>query len=132
MSSLNKQSLLNLFNQKFIEFLSDLIRVFPEDSEFKQFKATVLMIQATKEQTVQQVFHSSVEKYKPHIAARNDQFFLESGFDDINSLENKDYMQQVIEKLKRNWIELDARNREIVWKYLTLLVALDERCSVAK
>ena len=129
MSGLGKQALVTLFNKKFLEFLDDLIRTFPEDRDFRSFKSTVVLLINFDERKLQNVFSIAIPRYKTHIVERNDQFFLANTFEELGEIEqSKEVTGELINKLKTYWVQLDSDNRETVWKYLALLVALNDRC----
>ena len=91
------------------------------------------MIRLVDEAKPQRLFHVVLPKYKEHIVSRNSEFFLTHNYEDLGQAitvnTNDDIAQELINKLKKYWQELNDDNRETVWKYLNLLVALDEKCA---
>lgn len=132
MSTLSKQALTTAFNKKFLEFLDDLIQTFPEDRDFRTFKSTVVIIINIDARKLRAVFNIAIPKYKKHIMERDDQFFLANSYEELQEVDvDKQVTDELINKLKTYWVQLDETNRETIWKYLTLLVALNDRCALA-
>lgn len=123
-------NLLQVFNEKFIEMLKDLSKVFSADPEFKLYLASARMILLTDENAIREVFHDEVVvPFEKHILDRDEAFFLTKDY--------KEYAGQmgsagadanrVITKLKTCWTSLNEENQDVVWKYLHLLVLLDKK-----
>jgi hypothetical protein len=130
----NKQMLITCFNNKLEEFLKDLINTFPEDNDFKLFKNSFSLLKQLNPKQPQQIFHKYAPEYKQHILDRDDQFFLDKSYDEIQEAKQylkSDVIADVVNKLKGYWLQLDTSNREIVWQYLNLLIILDDKCASA-
>lgn len=114
-----------IFNLKFQEFLEDLIATYPEETDL-QAMANMLKwtISFMGEKVPQEMFDTCVAiPYSEKIKAKNESFFLEecvydTRFADIN----------IINKLKGKWKNLNEENKEVVWKYMLVLIVLNERC----
>lgn len=111
------------FNKQISSFLENLQKILPNERDIKVFQAqldTALMI------TPKIVLSSFIEHVYPHkaeILAKNEKFFLEEGNVDIE----EDYLSHAIH-LKSLWQnKLTKENKEVVWKYLQVLVVLAEK-----
>lgn len=125
----SKATLINAFNTKFEEFIQDLIRVFPSDEDFKTFKSGFSMLKLMDERKPQFLFHKFIPGFKPHVLARNEAFFLENDYSDIlhQTGQEMDVTGELVKKLKSYWSNLSSDNKDFVWKYLLLLVSLDDK-----
>lgn len=113
-----------LFNAKLLEFMQDLIDTYKQDSDFVVCK-NLLDISISYDHTMpQQIFHTYVvDKYEKQIVTGNEEFFLQETYDpSVTDI-------QFVNKLKQMWKTLDPGNKEIVWKYMQVLVVLDRKCT---
>ena len=120
---------LGKFNQTFSEFLEDIIRVFPDDSELRMYYLAIQAAAALKPTLVAKVFRKRVaEPFGPQILARDESFFLSHDYDDMKN----EFTQasKIIDKIKGYWGGMSVENREIVWKYFRVLVKLDAKITI--
>ena len=117
---------LKQFNTTIVELVDDLIRSFPSDGDFRMYKLAIQGALIADDGLVHGVFREKVcSKYSEKILARDESFFLNNSYDEMKS----EYSQaeQLINKLKTNWSALTPDHREVVWKYMRLLVLLDRK-----
>jgi hypothetical protein len=117
---------LDKFNTTVKEFIQDLIQVYPNDSDFQMMKLGVTTAMFTDNTLVQRMFHAKVTiPYETYILQKDEQFFLENSFEELK--EEGAVATQLIHKLKNCWVSLDSHNRDMVWKYLRVLILLDKK-----
>ena len=128
---------IDCFNEKFEEFLKDLIICFPDDKDFKMFKHSFNLLKMVDKKQSIRFFRVYGPKYKEHIENKSESFFLEHDFKEeieyvqnLNSEANEDITNKLMIKLKSYWENLNNENKEIIWKYLQLLYKLDEKISI--
>tara|TARA_Y100000816_G_C25998150_1_gene521422 strand:+ start:501 stop:902 length:402 start_codon:yes stop_codon:yes gene_type:complete len=128
---------IDCFNDKFEEFLKDLIICFPDDKDFKMFKHSFNLLKMVDKKQSIRFFRVYGPKYKEHINNKSEQFFLEHEFKEeieyvqtLNSESNENITNQLMIKLKSYWKNLNNENKEVIWKYLQLLYKLDEKISI--
>ena len=140
MNKENKKRFYQMFNSKIIEFLNDLIKIFPGDTEFKMYKNAVNLIKMADEKKPLQLYNTFVtEEYKQNIEERNEAFFLEHDYNEIlNSeiIKNSDFVQKeldgnvnnkIVNKLKGYWGELTDENKEFIWSYFSLFLKISNK-----
>ena len=69
-------------------------------------------------------------KYKVQIEKRDSDFFLQNNYDDIvaqTKTDTPEITAQLINKIKSYWISMSNENKEVVWKYFTVLIRLCEK-----
>ena len=122
---MSKEILYNLLNEKMIELMTNLISAFPDLNDFKLIKKGTIMLSTLDYKNPYKIFRDYVNvKYKEQIMNKDDAFFLNTVEYEIYDQENKDYWKDFIEQLKRVWVTLDDTNKENIWKYLQIFVAL--------
>ena len=114
---------IDLFNTKFREFVADLVKVFPEDSELKLLQKGISLILVVNERLVLNIYRDRVLiAFGDKLMERNEEFFLENNYQDIQK--DVEDGARIIEKVKGFWKTLDPDNKEVVWKYLQVLLML--------
>ena len=123
-----------IFNSKIIEFLNDLIKIFPDDNDFKMYKNGISLVKLADEKKPLQLYKLFVnDKYKENILTKNEEFFLSHDYNEILTNDNLkkefngDINNKIINKLKGYWKDLSSDNREIVWNYFTLFLKLSNK-----
>tara|TARA_B100000900_G_scaffold298315_1_gene256807 strand:- start:1027 stop:1428 length:402 start_codon:yes stop_codon:yes gene_type:complete len=124
-----------IFNTKITEFLNDLIRLFPDDADFKMYKTAISLAKLADEKKPLQYYKKFVtEEYKEHIRNKNDKFFLDHDYKEIlsdselsNDINSGDFSSQIVDRLKGYWSQISDENKEIVWNYFTLFLKISEK-----
>lgn len=116
--------LLDIFNQKLLEFVADLIDVCPEIKTLKKFKLSVSMTILAKKEIPEDVFYNSVVvPYAEKVMQRDDEFFLTESY--VTSPVLAEF--NIVDQLKGAWRTLDDRNKEIVWNYMQILLIISNK-----
>ena len=123
-------TLLGAFNKLLINFIDDLITIFPEEIKFKVFRNAISSLQKINPRKVHNIFLEYVECYRGPVLIRDEKFFLDNNYKNIvdNSNASETDMNQLINKLKSYWrnSELTDTNKENIWKYLENLIKLSD------
>ena len=123
---MSRKIFLDAFYGQFHDFLDQLIRVFPDDSDFPAYKTGLTLFQKTNPRIVPEQVHIHVTPFETSIRARDEKFFLDyqfSEYADDNALD------LIISKMKVLWAGMSDGNKTVVWDYLTLLLDLASRCA---
>ena len=114
-----------LFNMKFEEFLDDLIETYPDEADLQAMRKMLdWTVKIMGPNVPQEMFNSCVAiPFGEKIMNKNESFFLEEcvydpKYADIN----------IVNKLKSKWKVLNADNKEVVWKYLHVLMIINKKC----
>jgi hypothetical protein len=114
------------FNDTLIELVDDLIVVFPNDGEFRMYKMAIKGAMIADKTIVHKVFHEQVcNVYGDKILARDEAFFMNSDYD--NMKQEFSQADSLIKKLKDCWNSLTEDQRAVIWKYLRILLLLDNK-----
>lgn len=114
------------FNDTLLELVDDLIRVFPNDRDFRMYKLAIQGAMITKPRMIHDVFRERVcSTYGDKILGKDEDFFLSNNYQDMRQEFSE--ADNLINKLKSCWTMLTPDQRDIVWKYLGLLILLDRK-----
>ena len=126
---MRKEECINLFNTKLREFISDLSRVYPNDTDLIKFKTTINMVLLVSDKDMIKIFKEYVyEKYNDKILGKDEDFFMEHTYgDELKTGAEYNVTEQLIEKIKSYWTNMTEDNKMTVWSYFILLVKLCAR-----
>ena len=128
---MDKNNIISVFNTQISSFINDLILVYPNDNDLYTFKTSMKMLLLVDEKKVINMFKEFVySKYKVQIEKRDSDFFLQNNYDDIvaqTKTDTPEITAQLINKIKSYWISMSNENKEVVWKYFTVLIRLCEK-----
>lgn len=117
------------FNEKAIEFFSDLTSTFPEITEFKRLKTGLTMMSNLEQKSPERIFRQYVlNKFKEQILKKDEAFFLNHTDYEIHS-NKKEYWTDFMNQIKSIWSTLDDSTKEVIWKYFHILLVLSDKCS---
>jgi len=123
---MSKKIFMDAFFTQFHEFMTQLMTVFPDDSDFAVYDAGVSLLKNVNPSLVIVEFNKHVLPFEDILRSKNSDFFLKHTFD---SLEPDNTMEQVINKLKGYWVSLSEANKESIWRYIILLMDIVKRCN---
>jgi hypothetical protein len=121
---------INVFNEKFDEFIKDLIQTFPDDKDFKLCKNSFHLLKMVDHTKPVQMFKAYALKYQNQISIRDEQFFMNHDFKEEIESSETNLSLDVLKRVKLYWIDLDAENKQIIWSYLNLLYKLNDKICI--
>lgn len=123
---MDKSKLLVAFNNHFFEFVSDILRVFPDDYDLKTAQSILLKLRKSNPKIILNIFIECVlNKYKDEIMGGNIDYFIDKNYKE--EFENIDNV--VIEKfntLKEPIRKMNNNDKQKVVKYMQNLIKLSE------
>lgn len=122
---MSRKVFLDIFYSQFQEFLDQLIRVFPDDSDFPTYKSGLLLLQKTNPILVPDQVVIHVGPFEETIKARDEKFILNYGFEQYTE---DNALDLIIKKMKNRWESLSENNKKVVWDYTILIVNLARKC----
>lgn len=119
-------TILTAFNDHFIEFLDDIITVFPEDPDILASKNSMLLIRKANPRLIIQIWNSYVVgKYKSMIDAGNIDFFINKDYtDDLVHADNSKKIVEVIDRLRNPIKSMIPEDQAKTMKYIQNLTKL--------
>jgi hypothetical protein len=120
----------NVFNEKFSEFIKDLIETFPDDKDFKLCKQSFTLLQMVDEKKPVEMFQIYAMKYKERIMNKEENFFLKHDFkEELEKSDDPNFSVELLLKLKQCWKTLEQKNKDVIWSYLELLYKIENKIS---
>lgn len=120
----------DIFNNKLIEFAKDLVYIYPDVNDFNIFLTACTWIVQLDKYAPQSLFNYHVIKpYGEMILKKDESFFLVEKYESANAyFEHYGNDFNIIEKLKKIWIDLDITNKDTIWKYMQVLTLISNKC----
>lgn len=124
--SMSNNNLLTLFNDHFIEFVSDIQNVFPEDLDILTAKNSLIAIRKANPKMIVKIWKIYiVDKYQQEIEAGNLAFFMDKDYSkDVSAAENADKIMESINRLKAPIKQMSKENQDKTMKYIQNLTKL--------
>lgn len=119
-------NLLTAFNDHFVEFLSDIQRVFPEDVDILTAKNALLTIRKTNPKMIVKIWNKFiVGEYKKEIDAGDIDFFINKDYSkDIATSSSSDKITESIDRLRNPVKQMSLEDQAKVMKYIQNLTKL--------
>jgi DNA polymerase/3'-5' exonuclease PolX len=123
-------NILSAFNDHFVEFVTDIQKVFPEDVDVLSAKNSLLAIRKANPKMIVKIWNTFiVGKYKSEIEAGNLDFFMNKDYSsDISVSQNSDKIMESIDRLRQPIRNMSSENQSKVMKYIQNLTKLSELC----
>ena len=123
---MDQSHILKTFNDHFIEFIEDIIKVFPENSDLVAIKNSFINFRKLNPKLVLGVFRTYViDKYSVEIDSKNIDFFINKNYEtDLKDNSSSSMIIEKIDKLRDPVREMSEDNQQKVLKYLQNLKKL--------
>lgn len=120
---------LSRFNDTFIQMIDDLVETFPSDTEMRLYQLGLKAAITADPSLINNIFYEKVVKqYEYKIKSKDEEFFLQNSYNELNDNEGiGGKISDVIAKIKSRWNELSDDNKNVIWKYLHVLVAFSKK-----
>jgi hypothetical protein len=125
-------NILTAFNDHFVEFVSDIETLFPDDIDILTAKNYLLMIRKTNPKIIVKIWQTFiVNKYKSQIEAGDISFFLEKDYSiDIMNSQYSDKIMEIIDRLRSPIKQMTTENQNKSMKYIQNLTKLSQLCDI--
>ena len=118
---MSKKVFIDTFFTQFTDFLKQLENMYPDDTDFPVFLTTLQLLKATNPMLVVNFVKSDiVDPYGSKITAKDESFFLEQDY----TKHGADVDLNVVNKLKKYIQSMTPNSKDVVWKYIDLLMKL--------
>ena len=120
--------ILKAFNEHLLEFINDIIRVFPENKSLKVTKTAFATWKRLNPKSIIEIWRTCItDKYKTEIASGDYNFFIKKDYkEDIIGCENMSDILSSIEQLRTPIRLMGAENQKKAIKYIQNLTKLSE------
>jgi hypothetical protein len=123
-------NILTAFNDHFMDFVSDVQSVFPEDADILAAKNALSTIRKANPKMIVKIWNAYiVGKYRNEIEAGNIQFFLNKDYsEDVSNAQNSDKIMESINRLRGPISQMTSENQAKTMKYIQNLTKLAAMC----
>jgi len=124
------KNILSAFNDHFVDFVSDIQNVFPEDADVLTAKNSLLAIRKANPKLIVKIWNSYiVAKYKSEIESGDISFFINKDYsDDFSVAQNSDKIMEGINRLRDPVKQMSPENQAKTMKYIQNLTKLAVLC----
>jgi hypothetical protein len=123
----SQSSILTAFNEHFIEFISDIQAVFPDDVDILSAKNSLLMIKKANPKMIIKIWKTHiVDKYMDQIEKGDISFFINKDYsgDLSKSYFSSNKIMEGIDRLRNPIREMTPENQQKTMKYIQNLTKL--------
>ena len=119
-------TILSAFNDHFIEFVSDITSIFPDNVDLAAAKNSFIMIRKANPKLIIKIWQSYViDKYHDKIDAGDISFFVNKNYgDDLVNSDNSDKISEAIDRLREPINMMSAEDQAKTMKYIQNLKKL--------
>ena len=119
-------TILNAFNDHFMEFVSDIINVFPDNTDLVSAKNSFALIRKANPKLIIKIWKSYVvDKYSAEIDLGNISFFIDKDYaNDLTNAENSDKIIEAINRLRNPVKMMSEESQQKSMKYIQNLQKL--------
>jgi hypothetical protein len=118
--------ILNGFNEHFMAFVSDIINVFPDNTDLVTAKNSFVLIRKANPKLIIKIWKSYVvDKYGAEIYLGNISFFIDKDYaNDLTNAENSDKIIEAINRLRNPVKMMSEESQQKSMKYIQNLTKL--------
>jgi hypothetical protein len=122
----SKSVILSKFNEHFVEFITDVQQVFPEDVDVLTAKNSLLMIKKANPKLIIKIWKTHiVDKYVSKIEKGDISFFINKDYsEDLSTNYSSSKIMDGIDRLRGPIKEMSLENQEKTMKYIQNLTKL--------
>lgn len=123
-------NILTAFNDHFMDFVSDIQSVFPNDPDILATKTALSAVRKANPKMIVKIWNAYVVgKYKTEIEAGNIDFFINKDYaGDVSSASNSDKIMDSINRLREPIKQMTPENQAKTMKYIQNLTKLSGMC----
>jgi accessory colonization factor AcfC len=124
-------NLLTAFNDHFIDFVSDIQSVFPNDVELLTAKNSFIAVRKANPKLIVKIWKTYIaDKYKAEIEAGDINFFVNKDYSqDVSKSQNSDKIMESINRIRDPIKQMSAENKAKTIKYIQNLTKLSIMCA---
>ena len=122
----SQSNILSAFNDHFVDFISDVQSVFPEDVDVLTAKNSLIMIRKANPKMIIKIWKMYiVDKYQEQIESGDISFFIDKDYgNDLSKIENVGKIMEGIDRLRAPIKEMSQENQQKTMKYIQNLTKL--------
>lgn len=119
-------NILTAFNDHFVEFITDIQSVFPDDADVLTAKNSLLAIRKANPKMIIKIWSTFiVSKYRNEIESGNLSFFMDKDYSqDFSNSKNNSAIMDAIDRLRTPVKSMTPENQQKAMKYIQNLTKL--------
>lgn len=123
---MSNTNLLTAFNDHFVDFVTDVHNVFPEDRDVLTAKNSLLAIRKANPKLIVKIWNQFiVSKYRTPIEKGDISFFINKDYSqDLEASQHSDKIMEAINRLRDPIRQMSEENRSKTMKYIQNLTKL--------
>lgn len=124
----NSSTLLTAFNDHFMDFITDIQTIFPDDYDILVAKNSLITIKKANPKMIVKIWDTYVVgKYKPEIILGDIDFFINKDYsNDLNSTNSSNKIIGLIDKFREPIKNMSQADKDKSMKYIQNLTKLSE------
>jgi hypothetical protein len=113
-------NMLTIFNDHFVEFITDIHNVFPEDADILAAKNSLIAIRKANPKLIVKIWIKYVATpYQDRIMAGDINFFIEKDYsNDLTKSNNPDQIMESIDRLRNPVKQMNQDNQQKTMRYI--------------
>lgn len=125
---MDKHSILRAFNEHFLEFMQDVIRVFPNDNNLHACKLALEKMRKANPKIILTAFTQEFSnKYREQINTNNIDFFINNNYsDDVKNAANPSLILEKINMLREPVSNMNEADKNKTIQYMQNLSKLSD------
>ena len=112
-------ALVKAFYDQLTTFLGELKEMYPDDPDFALGVTSIKMMRTMNPTMWVKVFFDSAKAYESEILSKNEKFFLDHSFEDVQDMDFN-----ILGKLKQYVMSMSPDSKKVVWIYVENLYKL--------
>jgi len=123
-------NIVTIFNDQFVEFVTDVQNVFPEDHDILVAKNSLIAIRKANPKMIVKIWNIYiVSKYKDQIEKGDIGFFINKDYSsDLENSDNSNKIMESINRLREPIKQMSSENQQKTMKYIQNLTKLASLC----
>ena len=125
-------NILTAFNDHFLEFVNDILRIFPDDSSIVSAKNLFLSTRKANPKLIVKIWKVYVvQKYRKEIESGNIEFFINKDYaNDVSVSPYSDKITEAIDRLRNPIKQMNDQDRLKALKYIQNFTKISDLCEI--
>lgn len=126
---MDKMSLSKAFSNHYMEFLDEIVKVYPKNVKIRTFKTASSQIKAVNPSKLIKIWYKVIaQRFRDQIYSGNFEFFEDIDYSSNlkNTKWDSDDIYSFINEMKKSWSTFEEENKRKTMKYLSNLTKMSD------
>jgi hypothetical protein len=120
---MSKKVLIDALYNQFSDFLKQLVSMYPEDEDLGVFNDNLIFVKNMNPMLLVNTMKTElIMPYGDKIASRDETFFMNYEYET-----REDVDLDIVNKLRKYYASMSIESKDIVWKYIDIIVRLSKK-----